>query len=258
MRIVFLAEVLELADRHASGACAFYKRAGSTPALSTNSFIMKWTANLAYVIGLITSDGSLSKDGRHLNFTSKDLEQVENFRKILKLKNKIGIKANGTKPIKQYYNLQFGNVQLYRFLLTIGLSPNKSHTLVSVNVPDLYFRDFLRGVFDGDGCTFSYWSPQWPNSFVLYTAITSASKKFLLWLKNKIYELYGIRGYISIIDQEKAYNLRFAKKSSLALFEQMYHNNKVVHLKRKRFKIQRSLDIIQAQAEVAKLVDALA
>lgn len=29
------AEMLELADRHGSEPCAYYKRAGSTPALST-------------------------------------------------------------------------------------------------------------------------------------------------------------------------------------------------------------------------------
>ncbi len=38
---------------------------------------MKWTANLAYAVGLITTDGCLSKDGRHIDLTSKDLEQCE-------------------------------------------------------------------------------------------------------------------------------------------------------------------------------------
>ncbi len=53
---------------------------------------MKRSADFAYVIGLITTDGSLSKDGRHLNLTSKDIDQIQTFKRILNLKNKIGIK----------------------------------------------------------------------------------------------------------------------------------------------------------------------
>lgn len=44
---------------------------------------IKWSANFAYAIGLIVSDGSLSKDGRHISFTSKDKERVDNFNKAL-------------------------------------------------------------------------------------------------------------------------------------------------------------------------------
>ena len=44
---------------------------------------IKWSPDFAYVIGLIATDGCLSTNGRHVIFVSKDLEQVENFKKIL-------------------------------------------------------------------------------------------------------------------------------------------------------------------------------
>jgi len=44
---------------------------------------VKWTPNFAYAIGLITSDGNLSPDGRHLNLTSKDREIVVMFKDCL-------------------------------------------------------------------------------------------------------------------------------------------------------------------------------
>lgn len=59
---------------------------------------MRWSKNLAYAVGLIVTDGSLSRDGRHIELTSKDKEQVETFSKILNLKNKIGIKKSGYNP----------------------------------------------------------------------------------------------------------------------------------------------------------------
>lgn len=33
---------------------------------------VKWSPKIAYAVGLITTDGSLSKDGRHIDLTSKD------------------------------------------------------------------------------------------------------------------------------------------------------------------------------------------
>lgn len=48
-----------------------------------------WTPELAYAVGLITTDGSLSSDGRHIDFTSNDKELINTFKKCLNLKNKI-------------------------------------------------------------------------------------------------------------------------------------------------------------------------
>jgi len=42
---------------------------------------------LAYIVGLITTDGSLSKDKRHIIFTSSDLQLIKTFRKCLGLEN---------------------------------------------------------------------------------------------------------------------------------------------------------------------------
>ena len=140
---------------------------------------MLWTANLAYVIGLISTDGSLSKDGRHIVMVYKDYKQISTFKKLLKLENKITIKASSFNPKGIYYQIQFGNKKLYVFLLKIGLFPNKSKTISSLKIPVRFFWHFLRGVLDGDGYTYSYWDKRWKNSFMLYLGIVSASKKYL-------------------------------------------------------------------------------
>lgn len=103
---------------------------------------MEWSANLAYVIGLITTDGNLSKNGRHISLASKDIEQIKTFAEILGLKNKIGLKRSSYNPSGKYYQIQFGNVKLYRFLQSIGLTPNKTKTVGSLNIPNNYFADF--------------------------------------------------------------------------------------------------------------------
>lgn len=218
---------------------------------------MRWSRDFAYAVGLIASDGCLYNDGRHLSLTSKDLEQVKHFKNILKLKNKIGLKSSGKYKyrFRTYYHLQFGNVKLYKFLESIGLTQRKSKVIGALKIPDKYFADFLRGSFDGDGYSISYWSKQWPKSFVIYTGFTSASKSHLVWLKSKIENLYNIKGYIST-GGRGTFLLRYAKYSSLKLYKQMYYSQKAVYLSRKKKKIDDVLRIISKHAEVAELADA--
>ncbi|MBI4157461.1 hypothetical protein HY502_01280 [Candidatus Woesebacteria bacterium] len=208
---------------------------------------MNWTNTFAYAVGLITTDGNLSKDGRHLEFTSKDLEQVQNFAKALKLTNKISKKSSSFTGEKKYYHIQFGNVKLYRFLVSIGLHPHKSKTLGQLNIPDKYFSHFLRGCLDGDGFTFSYWDKRWRSSFMFYSGFVSASKEFLKWLEVKIDNLYGIRGAFKP-NRGSVYQLVYAKKASIDLVQILYSGKGISFLGRKRFKIERALGIIRGQA----------
>ncbi|MBU0895403.1 MAG: LAGLIDADG family homing endonuclease, partial [Candidatus Omnitrophica bacterium] len=49
-------------------------------------------SNLWYLVGLITSDGCLSSDGRHIDITSKDYELLEKIKMATGITNKIGSK----------------------------------------------------------------------------------------------------------------------------------------------------------------------
>lgn len=207
--------------------------------------MIRWSADLAYVVGLIATDGCLSNDGRHIDLTSKDLEQLQNFKKILKLNNKIGLKSSGYLSQKCTH-VQFGNVKLYRFLLSIGLTPRKSKTLGPVKVPDKYFRDFLRGSLDGDGCIYSYWDKRWRSSFMVYVSFVSASKQHVLWLQEQITKEFSVEGQIKLGD--KVHVLIYAKTASIALLNKIYYREDLTCLSRKRFKFHSILDIIAGQA----------
>lgn len=51
--------------------------------------------NLWYLVGLITTDGCLSSDGRHINITSKDEKYLIKLKNELGLNNKIRAKNEG-------------------------------------------------------------------------------------------------------------------------------------------------------------------
>lgn len=188
---------------------------------------------MAYTVGLITSDGSLSKDKRHIDFTSKDKQLVELFRELTKPDATIGLKKSG-KGLS-YFRVQLGNVALYDFLLSVGLTPNKSLTMKKIAVPNEFFADFLRGLFDGDGSIYAVWDKRWKNSYMFYTTFCSGSFGFLLWLKEQLEQaLPGLGGSLQYSNKLRGQVLRYAKQDSYELYDFMYYNNEVPHLVRKR------------------------
>ena len=203
---------------------------------------LEWSPNFAYAIGLITADGCLSKDGRHIDLTSTDRAQILLFRKCLGLKCKVGKKYSGSGNLA--YHAQFGDILFYKFLQRIGLSPAKSKTLSSIDIPRQYFADFLRGYFDGDGSTTSYYDPLFPKSYRFYMSFTSASPKFIDWLRDMTVSLFGVRGYISYNRNTTYIQLKYSKYDAIEICKRMYYSDSISCLRRKYLKIQQSMRII--------------
>lgn len=204
---------------------------------------IKWSRNFAYAIGLLVTDGSLSKDGRHVVFTSKDTEQINNFQKCLDINYIAGKKKNGLSKRRVYYVVQIGDVNFYNFLTKIGLMANKTKIIGAIKVPKKYFFDFLRGHFDGDGSTYCYWDKRWKSSFMFYTTFSSASPAHIEWLREKIKELAKINGHITRARGKSCIQLKYAKEESARLFGKLYHPG-FVGLSRKHLKYLSNLTIM--------------
>ncbi len=204
----------------------------------------KWTPNLAYAIGLIATDGCLSRPefGYLIDLTSKDKEQLRNYCKCLGIPVTIGKKLSGTG--KKSFRVQFKNFLFYEFLLRLGITPAKSKTLGPLLIPDEYFFDFLRGAFDGDGCSYSYWDKRWKSSFMFYMGFASASKKYIDWIRQNVFKFLKIYGHVTKDGNGVTYQLKYAKNDSIKLCKKLYYSKKVVCLQRKRLKIIKTLDIM--------------
>lgn len=207
-----------------------------------NKVKIKWSPEFAYAVGLLVTDGSLSKDGRHIDFTSNDKEQLDNILKCLKIGNKITYKYNTNQ--NKSFRIQIGDVSFYKFLQNIGLMPNKSKIINRIKIPKEYYYDFLRGHFDGDGTFYSYYDPRWRSSYMFYTAFVSASKNHIQWLQMNIERNLGIWGHITKSINNSVYQLKYAKADSLKLLPKLYYNSNVVCLSRKRIKIEKALKVI--------------
>ncbi len=205
---------------------------------------IQWSSNIAYAVGLIATDGCLSGNGKNIDLTSKDREQLENFLICIEKNVPISTKASSF-ALKPITHVQFSDVVLYRFFLSVGLTPRKSLTIGALKVPDEYFFDFLRGSYDGDGCFYSYFDPRWKSSFMFYLSFTSASPKHILWLRATIVRLCSVKGHVTQVGKRTLMtNLRYAKKEATIVLSHMYPSSSVLCLTRKRLKIIRALGIV--------------
>lgn len=216
------------------------KRRGPIPKSKVE---IKWSADFAYAIGLIVSDGNVSRNGRTITFASKDIDQIKNFLKALKISNSIGIVNKGLK--NQTYRTQISDVYFWNFLEKIGIYPNKSKTIESVVIPDIFMFDFVRGVFDGDGSFYSYWDKRWKSSSMFYVSIASASKSFIDWIRSEIKKTLGIKGHFSVSSPKgTTWQLKYAKSEARILIRKMYEKEQNIYLSRKKLKIQEILGTI--------------
>ena len=186
--------------------------------------------NLWYLVGLITSDGCLSSDGRHIDITSKDYEFLQGIKSLTKIDNKIGVKYGSRNKRQKAFHICITNRRFYDFLLSIGLSPNKSSTLGAIMVPNPYFINFLRGVIDGDGSICKWIHPsnkreQWN------LKIHSGAKKFSKWLHTTIELLLKIQGKI-YVDHRGVWVLKYGKMAAREIAKRCYLRNGI-GLKRK-------------------------
>jgi hypothetical protein len=204
-----------------------------------------WSPEIAWVVGLIATDGNLASTGHGMSITSKDLDLLESARRCLGLSNRFArvSSAWGTGG----YRLQWRHRAFYDWLVALGLTPRKSLTLGALDVPDEHFADFFRGCIDGDGTVLVYTDrhhtirePLYVYTR-LYVSLVSASRTFIDWIRATVYRLLRLPGTIHVkwtSRQRPVWTLRYSKKASIRLLGWMYYSPDVPCLARKRAKAE--------------------
>jgi hypothetical protein len=204
---------------------------------------LEWSSAMAYVVGLLATDGCLSSDRRHIIFTSRDRQLVETF--LACLGRPIKYTVGRTRRGKRAYYAQFSDVAFYDWLLARGLTPRKSLTLGPIDVPGAYLVPLARGLLDGDGsvCVFRDrpTRAKYPNYEYerLWVFFLSASGTHIEWLRGRINEMFGLNGYVERIVRKKRHDLhrlKYGKRESIILLRLLYADPNAPCLDRKRMK----------------------
>lgn len=110
-------------------------------------FFNSWTPEMAYVLGFLFADGSVT-DGGHvqLGLAVKDAAHLDAIKGLLALRSRTHVYNQGGAV-----QIAFRCKPVVRRLASLGLVPRKSTRSVFPQVPAKVMPHFARGVFDGDG-----------------------------------------------------------------------------------------------------------
>lgn len=162
-------------------------------------FFKKKSPELAYIAGLIATDGHLHSTGSgnrfSLGMTDKDV--IEWVAEKIGITNKIYIVTSGKLPL---YRISFSNYEVKEILIEqFKIIPKKSLTLQFPDLDPSLHSHFIRGVFDGDG------GVGYDKRNILSIAISSASIEFI----------NGIKGIVdNVIDYDVNITRSYTRKGN--------------------------------------------
>lgn len=155
-----------------------------------------------YVLGLLASDGTISKN-RNSKFVEIGLNKRDEA-----LLNDVRCFFKTNKPISfskkdDCFKFTLFSDRLYDIVTSYGIEERKSLTLaIRKHIPDKFLIDFLRGYFDGDGCITG-------KADITFGA--TASVYFATQLKN-MYNRLGFNVYIYKDTQDRKNTIYMVKK----------------------------------------------
>ncbi|MFZ2038382.1 MAG: LAGLIDADG family homing endonuclease [Minisyncoccia bacterium] len=204
-------------------------------------FFKKWTPNMSYVLGFFAADGYITLNKRNANFWCiqiKDNKLLQEIRKAVGSNHKISERFNN-KYKTTLYRLQIGSKEMCDDLRKLGFYEGKTKNLSVPNVPSKYFKDFIRGYFDGDG---NVWSglvhkERAKPLLTIRCVFTSCSKQFLLDIHERLL-CFGVSGGVLSKGQGNYYRLTYSAKSTLIFYDFVYNgivkDSSGLHLERKK------------------------
>jgi hypothetical protein len=131
------------------------------------NFFRQWTKEMAYVLGILFTDGCLSmrkqmwisttRYSPHLSIAQKEQEILLKILKLLDCNCPVyhrGKKIYGSIVAGEIYWFDFDCTMIYPDLVRLGLKTKKSLDIQFPDIPQKYVRHFMRGCWDGDGTVY--------------------------------------------------------------------------------------------------------
>lgn len=194
------------------------------------NFFKSWSDNMAYVLGLICTDGNLSKTSHNVIISLKNNDEylLKNISKAMNSSYKVVREKRDNGNMSKF---SFENKFIYNDLINLKLTPKKSLTLKCPDVPFEFIASFIRGVMDGDGSV---------SGKSKRMKISSASRYFIdgisdmlekIGVKHKIYN----NSYAYKDCTRDFFNLVVLRKDSLKrLYNLMYTGAELFLLRKKQ------------------------
>lgn len=109
--------------------------------------------NKAYILCFIYADGNINKTNLTITIAERDMEILNFIKKELEFNGEIKVRKIKN---NNYASLIISRKKLIDDLKKIGVVENKTYISKELPIiPNIYIRDMIRGLFDGDGSIYS-------------------------------------------------------------------------------------------------------
>lgn len=159
-------------------------------------FFKTWTRDSAWVYGWLLTDGSVQEKTGHiaLGLHGKDVDVLRKIKNVMGFNGKV---YESVRRGKRTATLRICRKEMTEDLFALGMArEDKTFNTSMPNIPDKYYWDFIRGVFEGDGSIRHYTG----NTDALDITIAGATKQFMLDLQSSLES----RGIFMRMDTRKA------------------------------------------------------
>lgn len=192
----------------------------------------------SYFLGLMFSDGSVTKNGFYLKLKDEDI--IQQFKQELKTEAPIRMVE---KPWKAYI-LTVYSKKLSNYLIQHGCVPNKTRVIQVPKLQENLYRHFIRGFFDGDGCI-----QLQDKIYHCRFDLTSASLQFLNQVRPIITAKALTNGSLNKEKKYDVWHLSYSGHQVIQILDWLYKDSHF-YLKRKFVKYQLLKSIKSAKNRV--------
>ena len=166
-------------NTYCSSACATsYRCRANDP-----DFFLVEKHILSYTLGLLFTDENLNKEKTRLTLSLTEKNIIEKLYPYFfnTQKRKIySYKPSGNSNI--IYTIINSNTTSINNIINLGMTLHNTITKPFPDIKNLILSDFIRGIFDGDGCV--YISNTFKNYKYYAISISAASKDFMIYRSN--------------------------------------------------------------------------
>lgn len=227
-------EILDLLPKRswaaiiAQGERLGLKRKIDKPRLSVNEdYFKQWTFNMAYILGFIFADGCIIKgtypgysDSLKFGVQLCDNDILNKIKSELKAEHKISKRRNAA-----YFSL--ASQTIVDDLKSLNIAYRKSLHEKLPEIPEVYKRDFIRGIIDGDG-------GNWIDKKGYPNLIVCGGKEVVTFVEDYLYKTLQVYSSFSRVTYVSGvlYQIRYRCNSAMSILDHIY-NNADLYLDRK-------------------------
>lgn len=207
-----------------------------------------------YLLGAYISDGNVEKNTNRISIVSADENWIQQIKNIVSPNSTIFNTQNNA------HLFRFSSPKIRKWMISNECVPNKSLIVNFPKIPKKYLRDFVRGVFDGDGSIstkfyvnsskYSRTDKEYCYEWIM-SCIHSASESFINSLSQKLNELNlkhtisseinktaKMKGGRIIQSKNRIFRITFSAKNAYHFLNWIYYSDDKLHLERKRTKAE--------------------